>query len=168
MNQVLPLSVSSPQTAPREKGTASGDDDDDDENSDASCEVLGDSDSEVGSSDESCIDKELFGGSSVLRRARQEARQRSKPTSDEGSNSFQRNMLRQFQAQSRTFDAVATALTTSSQSKNSSEIKTNRDLMSEIESIQKAKETGVYDEAEAAHQIEKAKAALKKYQSTNA
>jgi len=156
--------VCSPQSSPREKEKAL-ENDFDDENSDASCELLGQSDSEVGSSDESCIDKELLEGVSGFSRARQESRQRSMPKSDEGSNSFQRNMLRQFEAQSKTFEAVATALTSVSQSKTSSVIKTNGDLINEIRSIKEAKDAGVYDDAEAAEQIAQAKAALKKYQS---
>ena len=138
----------------------------DEEISETSCEVVASDDSEVDSSDESSIDKELAGGKMSWIRARQEARDRSKPISAEGNSSYQRNVLRQMQTQSKTIASVATSLTKFAESGSSSTITSNRDLISEIEAINKAKEVGVYDDAEAAQQIKQAKAALHKHQSS--
>ena len=138
----------------------------DSEDSDPDVEFVSDSE------DDDKIDKELFEG---LGRARADARNSSKASSVSGNNSFQRNLLRQMQGQSKEISAVAHSMvkladahTSSKESSSSSSITSNQEMLNEIKAIIQMKEAGYYTEAEAAQQIEQSKAALKSHQDRKA
>lgn len=146
----------------RKAEDSSSSDSEDSDDSDPDVELVSDSE------DDDMIDKELIEGVS---RARADARKRSNTSSASGNNSFQRNLLRQMQGQSKEISALAHSMvkladahTSSKESSSSSSITSNQEMLNEIKAIIQMKEAGYYTEAEAAQQIEQAKAALKSHQ----